>query len=338
MIALLRLLFALLVTPFRSKSVLEAESAALRRQLLVLRRKLRGRVKLSNGDRLFFVWLYRLFPSVSRALLIIRPDTLIRWHRAGFRHYWRWKSRGHVGRPRIDRDLRALIRRMSVENVLWGAPRIHGELLKLGFEVAQSTVARYMVKRRGPPSQTWRTFLRNHAPDIAAIDLFVVPTISFGLLYGLVIVGLARRRLVWVNVTANPTAEWVARQLTEAFPWDRAPRHLIRDRDAIYGGVFLKRLSAMGIRDHPTAPRSPWQNPHAERLIGSIRREILDHVAVLGAAHLRRILSRYAAYYNQSRTHWSLRKDCPFNRPIQTTGKLKSAPILGGLHHVYSRT
>jgi hypothetical protein len=176
-----------------------------------LRRKLRGRVKLSNADRLFFVWLYRLFPSISRAMLIIRPDTLVRWHRAGFRHYWRWKSRGRVGRPRIDRDLRALIRRMSVENVLWGAPRIHGELLKLGFEVAQSTVAKYMVRRRGPPSQTWRTFLRNHAPDIAAIDLFVVPTISFGLLYGLVVIRIARRNLVWVNVTAHPTAEWVAR-------------------------------------------------------------------------------------------------------------------------------
>lgn len=194
-----------------------------------------------------------------------------------------------------------------------------------------------MIKWPRPRSQTWRTFLRNHAPDIAAIDLFVLPTISFGLLYGLVIVGLARRRLVWVNVTANPTAEWVARQLTEAFPWDRAPRHLIRDRDAVYGGVFHKRLGAMGIRDHPTAPRSPWQNPHAERLIGSIRREILDHVAVLGAAHLRRILSRYATYYNQARTHRSLRKDCPIHRPIQATGTLKSAPVLGGLHHVYSR-
>lgn len=250
MFALIRLLFALLATPSRSKSVLEAENAALRQQVVVLRRKLRGRVKLSNGDRLFFVWLYRLFPSITRAMLIIRPDTLVRWHRAGFRHYWRWKSRGRVGRPRIDRDLRALIRRMSVENVLWGAPRIHGELLKLGFEVAQSTVARYMVKRRGPPSQTWRTFMRNHAPDIAAIDLLVVPTISFGLLYGLVVIRIAPRNLVWLNVAAHPTAEWVARQLTEAFPWQAALKHLIRDRDAVYGSVVLKRLRSMGIRDH----------------------------------------------------------------------------------------
>jgi transposase InsO family protein len=226
---------------------------------------------------------------------------------------------------------------MSVENPLWGAPRIHGELLKLGFEVAQSTVAKYMVKRRGPPSLTWRTFLRNHAPDISAIDLFVVPTIGFNLLYGLVIVCLGRRRLIWTDVTANPTADWIARQLTEAFLWDRAPRHLIRDRDGVYGKVFLKRLNAMGIRDHPTAPRSPWQNAHAERLIGSIRREILDYVAVLGPSHLRRILKNYAAYYNRARTHWSLCKDCPIHRPIQRAGVVKSMPVLGGLHHVYVR-
>jgi hypothetical protein len=235
MIALIRLFLGLLATPFRSKSALEAENAALRQQIIVLRRKVRGRVQLSNADRLFFVWLYRLFPSISRAMLIIRPDTLVRWHRAGFRRYWRWKSRGRIGRPRVDCELRALIGRMSVENALWGAPRIHGELLKLGFEVAQSTVAKYMVKRRGPPSQTWRTFLRNHAPDIAAIDLFVVPTFSFGLLYGLVIIRLARRYFVWVNVTDKPTAEWIARQLTEAFPWQEAPRYLIRDRDGAYG-------------------------------------------------------------------------------------------------------
>jgi transposase InsO family protein len=338
MIALIRLFLGLLATPFRSKSGLEAENAALRQQLIVLRRKVRGRVRLSNGDRLFFVSLYRLFPAILRALLIIRPDRLVRWHRAGFRRYCRWKSRLRVGRPPVERELRALIRQMSAVNPLWGAPRIHGELLKLGFQVAQSSVAKYMIKWPRPRSQTWRTFIRNHAPDIAAIDLFVVPTINFSLLYGLVIVGVARRRLAWVNVTANPTAEWVARQMTEAFPWREAPRHLIRDRDAVYGAVFLKRLNAIGIRDHPIAPRSPWQNPHAERLIGSIRREILDHVAVLGAAHLRRILSKYAAYYNQARTHWSLHKDCPIHRPIQAIGTVRSAPVLGGLHHVYSRT
>ena len=338
MIALIRLLLGLLAAPFRSKSSLEAENAALRQQMIVLRRKLRGRVRLSNGDRLFFVWLHRLFPSITRALLIIRPDTIVRWHRAGFRRYWRWKSRGRVGRPRIDRDLRALIRRMSVENVLWGAPRIHGELLKLGFGVAESTVARYMVKHHRPSSQTWRTFLHNHAPDVAAIDLFVVPTISFGLLYGLVVIRIARRNLVCVNVTSHPTAEWVAQQLTEAFPWQEAPLHLIRDRDAVYGGVFIKRLSTMGIRDHPTAPRSPWQNAYAERLIGSIRRECLDRIVVTGEAHLRRLLQRYADYYNRARTQRSLSKDCPLHRPAQAIGTISSSPVLGGLHHVYSRT
>jgi transposase InsO family protein len=210
------------------------------------------------------------------------------------------------GRPLIDTELRVLIRRMSMENPLWGAPRIHGELLKLGFEVAQSSVAKYMVKRRSPPSQEWRTFSHNHAPDIAAMDFFVVPTIGFDLLYAFVIVRLGRRDLVWINVTAHPTAEWVARQITEAFPWEEAPHYLIRDRDRIYGRVVTRRLRAMGIRDKPTAPASPWQNGFVERLIGSIRRECLDHIIVLGDVHLRRILKSYADYYNCDRTHRSL--------------------------------
>ena len=222
MIGLLCFALAVLTSPFKSKLRLEAENAALRHQLIVLRRKLRGRVRLANSDRWFFVQLYRWFPSILQVLAIIRPETLIRWHRSGFRCYWRWKSRSLGGRPQIEMRLRALIRQMSIENPLWGAPRIHGELLKLGFEVAQSSVAKYMVKRRGPPSQGWRTFLRNHAPDIAAMDLFVVPTIGFDLLYAFVIVRLDRRDL---------TAEWIARQITEAFPWDDAPKYLIRDRD-----------------------------------------------------------------------------------------------------------
>ena len=269
--------------------------------------------------------------------MIIRPETLVHWHRAGFRRYWRWKSRSPGGRPQIETDLRALIRRMSVENPHWGAPRIHGELLKLGFEVAQSSVAKYMVKRRGPPSQEWRTFLRNHAPDIAAMDLLVIPTIGFDLLYAFVIVRLDRRELVWINVTTNPTAEWIARQITEAFPWDDAPQYLIRDRDRIYGAVVTRRLRAMGIRDKPTAPASPWQNGFAERLIGSIRRECLDHIVVFGEAHLRRILRSYACYYNDVRTHRSLDKDAPVSRPVQRTGIISSHPILGGLHHHYVR-
>jgi len=337
MIGLLFLLLAFLASPFKSKSRLEAENVALRHQLIVLRRKVRGRVRLTNNDRWFLIQLYRWFPSILQVLTIIRPETLVRWHRAGFRCYWRWKSRPQAGRPRIETDLRALIRQMSMENPLWGAPRIHGELLKLGFEVAQSSVARYMVRRRGPPSQGWRTFLRNHAPDIAAMDLFVVPTIGFELLYGFVIVRLGRRDMVWINVTTNPTAEWIARQLTEAFPWDDAPRYLIRDRDRIFGTIVTRRLSAMGIRDKPTAPHSPWQNGFAERLIGSIRRECVDHFVVLGEAHLRRILRAYARYYNDIRMHRSLDKDAPVSRRVQRTGSIKSHPILGGLHHHYVR-
>ena len=236
-----------------------------------------------------------------------------------------------------QRTERSLIRQMSMENLFWGAPRIHGELLKLGFELAQSSVAKYMVKHRGPPSQGWRTFLRNHAPDIAAMDFFVVPTISFRMLYGFVIVRLDRRDLVWINVTTNPTAEWVARQITEAFPWDMAPRYLIRDRDRIYGIVVTRRLRAMGIRDKPIVPASPWQNCFAERLIGSIRRECVDHMIVLDEAHLRRILKSYADYYNGVRTHRSLNKDAPVSRPVQRNGVIRSRAILGGLHHHYSR-
>jgi transposase InsO family protein len=337
MIALLCLFLTLFASPFKSRSRLEAENAALRHQLIVLQRRVRGRVRLTNGDRLFLVQLYRWFPSVLKAITIIRPETLVRWHRAGFRRYWRWKSRSLGGRPKIAADLRALIRQMSAENPLWGAPRIHGELLKLGFEVAQSSVAKYMGKRCGPPSQGWCIFLRNHAPDIAAMDLFVVPTIGFDLLYVLVIVRLARRDLVWINVTPNPTAEWIARQITEAFPWAEAPRYLIRDRDRVYGTLVTRRLRAMGIRDKPIAPGSPWQNGFAERLIGSIRRECVDHVVVLGEAHLRRILTKYAAYYNELRTHRSLDKDAPVHRAIQHVGRIVSAPVLGGLHHHYCR-
>ena len=213
---------------------------------------------------------------------------------------------------------------MCHENPLWGAPRIHGELLKLGINVAQSTVAKYMPRRRGPASPGWRAFLRNQTAHIACIDLFAVPTIGFKLVYGLVILRLERRRLIWTNATTNPTAEWLARQITEAFPWDEAPRYLIRDRDTSYGAVFTRRLRTMGIRDRPTAPRSPWQNGHAEWLIGSIRREYLDHVVVLEETHLCRLLAMYRAYYNGARTHLTLDKDTPIHRPVRAIGRIGS--------------
>jgi hypothetical protein len=237
MLGLFCFVLAVLASPFKSKSRLEAENAVLRHQVIVLRRKARGRVRLTNNDRWFLIQMYRWFPSILQVVTIIQPETIVGWHGAGFRHYWRCKSRLRGGRPKIGAGLRALIRQMSIDNPLWGAPRIHGELLKLRFDVAQSSVARYMVKRRGPPSQGWRTFLRNHAPDIAAIDLFVVPTIGIDLLYAFVIVRLGRRELVSINVTANQTAEWIARQLTEASPWDDVPGYLIRDRDRIYGAI-----------------------------------------------------------------------------------------------------
>jgi transposase InsO family protein len=331
----LRLILAVLASLFKSRARLEAENLVLRQQINVLHRRLPKRPALTNFDRLLFVWLYHWFPSTVGALAIVRPETMIRWHRGGFRAYWR--SRNRVGRPRVSAELRTLIGDMSRANPLWGAPRIHGELLKLGFDVAQSTVAKYMTRRREPPSQGWKTFLRNHAPHIGAIDMFVVPTIGFRLLYGLVIITHHRRRLVWTNVTSSPTAEWIARQITEAFPWDQAPRYIIRDRDAPYGHAVTRRLAAMGIRDRPTAPRSPWQNGHADRLIGSIRRECLDHVVIRREAHLRRVLATYADYYNEFRTHRSLTKDTPLHRIVERFGTITSRPILGGLHHQYCR-
>ncbi|WP_275189640.1 integrase core domain-containing protein [Bradyrhizobium sp. CSA112] len=265
----------------------------LRHQLNVLQRKSSKRPTFGMLDRLIFAGLYRLVPKVLGALAIVKPETVIKWHRAGFRSYWRWKSRRRGGRPTVAPEIRKLIREMSIANPLWGAPRIHGELLKIGIDIGQTSVAKYTAKRRDPPSQGWRTFFRNHADDIAAMDLFVVPTISFRLLYGLLIVGHGRRQILWFGVTAHPTAEWIANQITEACGWEQAPRYLIHDRDGAYDEVFIRRLRSMGIRDRPTSPRSPWENGYAERLIGSIRRECLDHVVVFSERHLRHLLLSY---------------------------------------------
>jgi transposase InsO family protein len=322
----------------KSRARLEAENLVLRQQLSILIRKLPKRLRLTNSDRLLLVWLYRLFPSILSVIRIFRPETLIRWHRRGFQAYWRWKSRPGVGRPPIDGKIRDLIRRMSMTNPLWGAAPIHCEVLMLGIDVAQSTVAKYMVPgSRRPSAQSWKTFLRNHAAGIASIDIFVVPTAFFQLLYVQVILGHERRRLIGFGVTAHPSAEWIARQVTEAFPWDEAPRYMIRDRDGAFGPAYTRRIRAMGIRDRPTTARSPWQNGHVERLIGSIRRECMDHTVVLSEAHLRRILRSYAAYYNQVRTHLSFSKDAPVARTVQRIGQITALPLLGGLHHQYVR-
>jgi transposase InsO family protein len=327
----------MLVGLFRSRASLVAEILVLRHQLTVQRRYLPKRQTFSATDRLIFAGLYRLSPNVLNALAIVKPDTVIKWHRAGFRSYWRWKSRPRAGRRTVRPEIRRLIREMSIANPLWGAPRIHGELLMLGIDIGQTSVAKYMATRRVPPSQGWKTFLSNHADGIAAMDLFVVPTISFRLLYGLLIMGHGRRQILWFGVTAHPTAEWIANQITEACGWEQAPCYLIRDRDGAYGELFIRRLRSMGIRDRPTSPRSPWQNGFAERLIGSIRRECLDHVVVFGERHLRHVLQSYMNYYNETRTHLSLDKDAPLSRTVERAGHILCRPILGGLHHKYVR-
>src|ERR1700730_4708973 len=274
-------------------------------------------------------------PTADRSAIM--PTTVWPWYKKRYTCSVFPSFEQAHGRPRIPGEIRRLIREMSLANRLWGAPRIHGELLKLGIEVARSTVAKYMARSGRGRSQTWKTFLHNHAAGIGAMDFLIVPTVGFQLLFVLVILRHERRRLISLSVTANPTAEWIAHQITAAFPWNEAPDYLIRDRDGSYGHAVTKRLQAMGIRDHPTAPRSLWQNGHAERLIGSIRRECLDHVVVFGEAHLRRILGAYIGYYNEHRTHLSLDKDSPNRRPVQRLGHVTARPLLGGLHHQYCR-
>lgn len=278
-----------------------------------------------------------LLLGICLGVAISRPAIILYTHRRIVRAWWRWKSRSAGGRPHIGCELRELIRRMSLENPLWGAPRIHGELLKLGFQVSQATVSRYMVPRRGRPTQSWTTFLRNHANAIAAIDMFTVPTLTFEWLYVLVVLGHGKRRILHVEVTTAATAEWLAQQIREAFPWDTAPRFLVRDNDGAYGPVFRRRLWAMGIRDRPTQIHSPWQNGHVERLIGAFRRECTDHLIVFNAAHLRRVVRAYADYHNNDRTHLALGKDAPNSRAVEQIGAINSRPILGGLHHRYTR-
>jgi putative transposase len=325
---------------FRTRTALQAEILGLRHQLLVLQRTSRGhKLHLSSADRALWVWLSRIWTDWRSALIIVKPETVIGWHRKGFRLYWRWKSRHSEGRPSVSSEARDLIRRISLANPRWGAPRIHGELLKLGIQVSQATVAKYMVRHRKPPSQTWRTFLKNHMQTLVSADFFVVPTITFRLLFVFVILSHDRRRPVHFAVTANPTAQWAARQLLEAFPWDSAPRYLLRDRDGIDGEKFQESATWLGIREVLTAPKSPWQNPYVERLIGSIRRECLDHVIVLNETALRRVLKSYFEYYERTRTHLSLEKDAPIPRTVQPPefGTVIELPEVGGLHHRYER-
>jgi putative transposase len=322
----------------RSRAALQLELLALRHQLNVLQRSRPRRLPLTKADRWLWVVLSRVWMGWRTALVIVKPETVIAWHRRGFRLWWTWKSRRRIGRPTAPADIRALIRTMAQANPRWGAPRIHGELLKLGIDVCQTTVAKYLVRRRQPPSQTWRTFLRNHVGQIVAADFFVVPTATYRLLYVLVLLAHDRRRIQHVAVTAHPTAAWTAQQLREAFPWDEAPRYLLHDRDQAFDSLRAT-ARAMGIEEVLTAPRAPWQNPFVERFIGSARRECFDHVIVFNEAGLLRLMARYCSYYERSRTHLSLDKDTPIPRLVSPPGDgtIVAIPEVGGLHHRYER-
>jgi transposase InsO family protein len=323
------------------RAALHAEVLALRQQLLVLERQRAGRrVRLRRSDRFLWTWLSRCWPGWRRALVVVQPETVLRWHRQGFRLYWRWKSRPkRPGRPPIAAEVRELILEMYRANSTWGAPRIHGELLKVGIPIAQSTISKYLPRQPKPPSQGWRTFLRNHLGEAVAIHFAVVPTVTFRVLFVFVVLSLERRRVLHVNVTAHPTAQWTGQQVVEAFPWEATARYVIRDRDRIYGTDFRQRVVALGLHGVPIAPRSPWHNAYAERFIGSLRRECLDHVIVLNERHIRRILSDYIRYYNCSRTHLALEKDAPEPRTVHERkfGEVIALPAVGGLHHRYER-
>ena len=324
----------------RSRLDLQLENVALRHQIGVLHRSARKRPKLTSRDRLFWVCLSRLWRDWRSTLVIVKPETVVAWHRKGFRLFWTWKVRhGQPGRPVIARETRDLILKMCRENPGWGAPRIHGELLKLGIDIGETSVSKYMVRCPKPPSQTWRTFLENHLTQMVSIDFFTVPTIRFHVLYVFLVLAHDRRRIIHFNVTSHPTAEWTGQQLREAFPFDQFPRYLLRDRDAIFGNDFRDQVQDMGIEEVLSTPRSPWQRAYVERVIGSIRRECLDHVIVFRESSLRRTLALYFDYYHRSRTHLSLGKDSPEPRPIQPpeSGPVVAVPQVGGLHHRYER-
>lgn len=329
-----------LIDILRSRASLHLEMLAMRQQLAVVANGDRKRLSFRTSERIFWVWLYRLWPTCLETLMIFKPDTLLRWHRKGFRLYWTWKSRRRLGgRPAIDHDVRELIRTMSRNNIGWGAPRIHGELKMLGIRVSESTVAKYMISHRKPPSQTWKTFLKNHEADLVSIDFFTIPTATFRILYAFVVLRHERREIVHFNATYHPTAEWTVQQIAEAFPFDSAPRYLLHDRDSIYGKRFQTRVKSLGIEEVITAPRSPWQNPYVERIIGSIRRECLNHVIIFDERHLLQVLKSYARYYHEARTHLSLDKQSPIPRSIEPSdqGKVVAIPHVGGLHHEYRR-
>jgi hypothetical protein len=279
-----------------------------------------------------------IFSNWKSSLIIIKPATVIKWHRKGFKLYWKWKCRNSGGRPKIPQEQINLIKRMAKENPLWGVPHIHGEMLKLGIEISESTVLRYMPKKEGSTAgQNWKTFLKNHSSEIFSIDFFCVPTISYKILHVLVFLSHERRKIIHFNVTSNPTSEWAVQQLKNALHDSDIPKYLIRDRDCGFGNIFKDCVASFGIRDIVTTYRSPWQNGYCERVIGSIRREFLDHFIVINESHLRKLLKEYFHYYNYQRTHLGLKKDSPISRPVQVIGKIERIPVANGLHNYYFR-
>jgi putative transposase len=340
MAAILLSLLGALRSAVRTRSDLVIENLALRQQLAVFERHGPCR-RLAHADRLFWIALSRFWSCWREVLVVVKPATVVGWHRWAFRRFWTWRSHHRQpGRPPTSREVRDLIKHMATANVGWGAPRIHGELLKLGVVISEREVSRLMPPRgRKPPSQTWRTFLDNHVGSLVSIDFFTVPTATFRVLYVFFVLAHDRRRILHFNVTEHPGACWTSQQIVEAFPEDSAPKYMIRDRDGIYGDHFRRRVHGLGTEELLTAPRSPWQNPYAERLVGSVRRECLDHVIVLGERHLRRILRTYFSYYHRTRTHLSLGKDAPEPRavPPPARGKIVETPEVGGLHHRYER-
>ena len=325
------------VSLFRTRRDLAFENLLLRQQLAVLKEN-GSRARLTGADRSFWMLISKIWPRWREVLHVVRPETVIRWHREGFRRHWTRKCR-KVGRPPIDPKIRSLIRRMCEANPLWGAPRIHGELLKLGLNVSEAVVSKYMIRGRKPPSQSWRTFLENHSKDIIATDFFTVPTATFQVLFVLVVLSHDRREILHTNVTESPTAAWTARQIIEAVGLDEVPKYLVRDRDRKFSAFFSRQVEGIGLSEVLTAPASPWQNAYAERVIGTIRRECLDHTIILGEQHLRRTIKRYVGYYNVVRTHLSLDKDAPRGRLAQfpCRGAVRSRRHCGGLHHEYYR-
>jgi putative transposase len=340
-ISILESVFGALLSAFRSRATLVVENLALRQQLAVLRRR-RPRPTLRAIDRAFWVVLSRVWSRWADSVAIVKPETVIAWHRRGFARFWTWKSRP-VGRPALTPDLVALIERMASDNPLWTRRRIAYELAKLGHDISKDSVAKYMPKPSGrprrPPSQTWKTFMGNHLAGTIAIDFLSVPTVTFGIVYVFFVLSLERRRLLHLNVTAHPRAAWTAQQIVEALDPETVPARLIRDRDGIYGAELDARVEHLGIEQLRIAPRSPWQNGFAERWVGTLRRELLDHVIVLGERHLLRLVREHVGYYNSDRPHMSLGGDSPTPRDVElpSAGKVIALPRVGGLHHRYSR-